>query len=300
MPRLILVVAACWIVLAAPAAAQLMDAFADGDFTTNPAWTGTTDRWTVAPLDGNPALRSDGMAASDTIYLTTPSAMSRGVWSFTLAHRDVNLSNFNGTRVFLMADTDTLDGAVFGYYLQLGASNSDEVRLYRQDGDPSNRRVLLGQSTEPLLDGDANTLAVSVTRSEAYAWTVSVNGAAVLSTVDSTYTTSRFFGLWLKHTAAAAQAFFFDDIGVEGAIGPGDREPPRLVRAEALDAERVAVTFDEVVDGCFPDRYEISDGIVPARRTGCLHASAGKPAGEWRHVYAHGPKHRRPGGQCAC
>ena len=271
MPRLLCCLAALLILPVIPAAAQLTDAFSDGDFTGNPAWTGTTDRWAVAPLDGNPALRSDGAAASDTIYLATPSAVSRGVWSFTFAHRDVNLSNFNGTRIFLTADTDTLDGAVFGYYLQLGTSNSDEVRLYRQDGEPSNRRTLLAQSAAPLLDGDVNTLAVSVTRSETHEWAVSVNDVVVLSAVDSTYTSSRFFGLWLKHTPAAAQAFFFDDIAVQGETGPVDTEPPRLVRAEALDAERVAVTFDEVVDGCFPDRYEISNGIGrPAAVEACL------------------------------
>ena len=273
MPRLLLIATACWIVLAVPASAQLTDAFSDGNFTTNPAWTGTMARWTIAPLDGNPALRSDGAAASDTIYLATPSTVSRGTWSFTFTHRAVNLSNFNGTRVFLTADTDTLDGAVSGYYLQLGASNSDEVRLYRQDGDPSNRRVLLGRSTEALLDGDDNTLAVAVTRSATYAWAVSVNGMEVLAAVDSTYTTSRFFGFWLKHTTAAAQSFFFDDIAVAGEAGPVDTEPPRLVRAEALDAEHAAVTFDEAVDGCFPDRYEISNDIgQPAAVEMCLPA----------------------------
>ncbi len=192
MLRLILLITACSIVLSAPAAAQLSDAFSDGDFTSNPAWTGTPNRWTVAPLDGNPALRSDGAAVSDTIYLATPSAVSRGMWSFTFAHRGINLSNFNGARVFLTADTDTLDGAVFGYYLQLGASNSDEIRLYRQDGEPASSRVLLGQSAEPLLGGDDNTLSITVTRSDAYAWSVSVDAAVVLTTVDSTYTASRY------------------------------------------------------------------------------------------------------------
>ena len=141
-----------------PAAAQFSDDFSDGDFTNNPIWTGTMDRFAVAPLDGNPALRSDGTAASDTIYLATPSEVSRGTWSFTFAHQGVNLSNFNGARVFLLAHSAKLNENVLGYYLQFGASNSDEVRLYRQDGDPATGRVLLGRSTEPSFTGPGSAL----------------------------------------------------------------------------------------------------------------------------------------------
>ncbi len=244
-----------------PTAAQVTDDFSDGDFTSNPTWTGTADRWTIAPLEGNPALRTDGTAASDTIYLATPSEVSRGRWSFMFAHRGVNLSNFNGARVFLTANTADLDGNVLGYYLQFGASNSDEVRLYRQDGDPATGRVLLGRSAEPLLEGDSTTLAVTVTRSEAYVWAVSVNGTLAFMLTDGRYTSSQFFGVWVKHTQAAAQGFFFDDVEVQGEAGPTDRDPPQLTGAAALDAERVEVTFNEAVEGCFPDRYEISNGI---------------------------------------
>jgi len=253
-----------------PAAAQLVDDFSDGDFTAHPPWTGTAERWTIAPLDGNPALRSNGVTASDTLSLATPSTVSRGTWAFTLAYRSVNLSNFNGARVFLMADAAALAGSVSGYFLQLGASNSDEVRLYRQDGDPATGRVLLAQSAEPLLDGEEATLAVVVTRSEAYAWEVTINATPVLTAVDSTYTASRFFGLWLKHTQAAPTHFFFDDVSVQGKAGPGDTSAPSLIGAEALDAERVAVTFDEPVDACAPEHYAVSNGIgTPATLEPC-------------------------------
>src|SRR5690606_38451798 len=158
------------------------------------------------------ALQTNGEAASDTLFLATPSVVSRGTWTFTFAHRTVNLSNFNGARVFLTADQEDLTGAVRGYFLLLGTNNSDEVRLYRQDGDPSvaSNRVLLGASAEQLLDGDDNTLTLTVTRSEALAWTVAVNGTAVISAEDDTYTTSTHVGLWVKHTAASAQSYFFD------------------------------------------------------------------------------------------
>ncbi len=225
----------CW-VLTLPAAAQFSDDFSDGNFSTNPNWTGTSNRWIVADLDANPALQSNGTATSDTLFLATSSAVSHGTWAFTFAHRDVNLSNFNGVRVFLMADDAELIGAVRGYFLQLGTNNSDEVRLYRQDGDPasSSNRVLLGASPTPLLEGDNNNFAISVTRSEAGNWEVSVNGEVVITTDDATYSTSTHFGVWVKHTQAAAQGYFFDDFVVSGDSGPDDITPPTVTNLTYL------------------------------------------------------------------
>ena len=66
------------LLLLAPAAlAQVQDDFADGDFTADPAWTGDTDRFTVVPFGADFALRSDGLAASDTIALATASSVDK-------------------------------------------------------------------------------------------------------------------------------------------------------------------------------------------------------------------------------
>src|SRR5690606_27458916 len=69
MLRLVLGLACCLLPLSA--AAQFTDNFSDGDFTADPAWTGTTDRWTVGDLDGDLALQTNGEAASDTLFLAT-------------------------------------------------------------------------------------------------------------------------------------------------------------------------------------------------------------------------------------
>lgn len=252
MVRLMVCAMVCGMFGAMPTVAQVNDDFADGDFTSNPTWTGAADRWTVTPLDDNPALRNDGLAASDTVYLATPSTVSRGSWSFTFAHRDANLSNFSGARVFLVANTADLTGAVQGYFVQLGTNNSDEIRLYRQDGDPSSssNRVLLGASAEPLLNGDNNTLAITVTRSETSEWTVSVDGQPVLTATDDTYFRSSFFGVWVKHTATANQNIYFDDFVVEGDEGPADTVPPAVSDVDYLeDLPAFRVAFSEPIDG---------------------------------------------------
>ncbi|MEM8560255.1 MAG: hypothetical protein AAGG50_20740, partial [Bacteroidota bacterium] len=131
MIRLAFALLACLIPLGA--AAQLTDDFADGDFTSNPAWTGDTERFAVVPFEADFALRSDGLAESDTIALATPSTTAFGTWRFRFRFED-NLTTGKGTRVYLVANTDDLKGEVQGYYVQIGTNNGDEIRLYRQDG----------------------------------------------------------------------------------------------------------------------------------------------------------------------
>ena len=250
--------------LARTSAAQVADDFADGDFTSAPAWTGTTERWTVAPVDGNPVLRSRGLAEADTIYLATPSGVSSGTWRFTFRYDDVNLSNFNGARVFLLSNTADLSGEVFGYYVQLGASNSDEVRLYRLDGDPDEGRAELGSSAAPLLEGESGALDVEVTRSPEGAWSVRVDGAEVLTAEDNTYTAAPFFGVWVKHSGSAPQAYAFDDIVVTGEQGPADTTPPQVAegRYTATDPAFI-LRFSEPLDASTvtPSAFTISGGV---------------------------------------
>ena len=237
------------------------DDFADGEFTATPPWTGTADRWTIAPLEGQPALRTNGGAVADTVYLATESPVSFGSWAFTFAQVDVNLSIFNGARVFLLADTAVLDGPVRGYYLQMGTNNSDEVRLYRMDGDPQTARTELGRSA-PVLDGTDNQLALAVTRDPDGTWDVRINGALAFTATDDTYAFSQYFGVWAKHTASAPANLYFDDFVVSGATGPISPEPLTVRGAEQV-AERVAeLALSAPVDlrALAPEDVHLDDG----------------------------------------
>ena len=250
--------------LAQPSAAQVADDFSDGDFTNSPAWTGTADRWTVTPVEGNPALRSNGLAEADTIYLATPSGVSSGTWAFTFRYDGVNLSNFNGARVFLLSNTADLSGEVFGYYVQLGASNSDEVRLYRLDGDPDTGRNELGRSATPLLEGESGAVDVEVTRSPEGAWSVRADGTEVLTAEDDTYTAAPFFGVWVKHSGSTPQAYAFDDIVVTGEQGPADTTPPQVAEGRYTSTDPAFVLrFSEPLDAgtVTASAFTISGGV---------------------------------------
>ncbi|MEL6703751.1 MAG: lamin tail domain-containing protein [Bacteroidota bacterium] len=240
------------------ATAQLSDDFSDGDFTANPTWTGDTDRFSVVPFEGDFALRSDGLAASDTIALATPSATTASTWRFRFRFED-NLTTGKGTRVYLLADTDDLKGEVRGYYVQIGTNNSDEIRLYRQDGPPS-ARVELGDGILDVVSGDAGDVIVEVTRDDAGLWTVTANPDASgpsLTASDDTYASGTHVGIWLKHTSAAGQAFFWDDFEVAGSSS--DTTPP-VAESVIAGPTLLTVQFSEPIDR---DTIEPDDFVVP-------------------------------------
>ncbi|MEM6784143.1 MAG: lamin tail domain-containing protein [Bacteroidota bacterium] len=246
-------------VLPCAASAQVTDTFADGDFTTDPTWSGDRERFAVVPFEDDFALRSDGLAESDTIALATPSMASAGRWQFRFRFED-NLTTGKGTRVYLIADSDDLKGEVRGYYVQIGTNNGDEIRLYRQDG-PSTSRVELGDGIPDLVVGDAGDVVVQVNRQTDGTWSVIANpeGDAVsFFASDNTYTSSTHIGVWLKHTSAAGLAFLWDDFAVDG--GSSDTTPPvaQSVVVDAADALRVQ--FSESIDGA---TIALEDFFVP-------------------------------------
>lgn len=238
-----------WILLLPlPLQAQFFETFSDGNFTDNPPWYGTVAYWTIDTLNGNPRLRTNGRPQADTLFLTTPSAVSWGLWQLTLSYEQVNLSNFNGVRIYLLADTADLRAPVHGYFLQLGTNNRDEIRLYRQDGNPATRRILLGRSA-PVLTAPTQTLTLKVLRTETGHWSVFWNGRLLFEATDATYWRSRYFGLWVKHTAATARSYAFDNLMAAGETERIDLIRPRVTRAFYRQQLRAfVVTFSEPID----------------------------------------------------
>ncbi len=253
------------LLLLAPAAlAQVQDDFADGDFSQNPPWQGDAERFTVVPFAADFALRSDGLVGSDTISLATASDVAFGRWTFTFRYQ-ANLTNANGTRLYLVADTPDLKSEVQGYYLQLGTNNSDEIRLYRQDGLPTDRTEI-GASDGAVVSGDEGTVFVEVLRDDAGGWRVSVDGTPVIEGVaDDTYAASAALGVWLKHSSANGAAFFWDDILADPALG-GDLTPPTPLGVTVSDnGGTLSVQFDEALDPATvtPSAFFVDGGVGP-------------------------------------
>lgn len=182
-----------------PSAAQISEDFSDGDLVANPAWIGDLDRWQTGILMESPALQSYGAAESDTIFLALQTGAAFGTWEFTFAHRGVNLSTFNGARIFVSADHPDPQGAIKGYFVQLGTNNSDAVSLWRVDGDLG-KRVELARSSVPLVAGDSSMMRIKVRREIDARWQVTVGDSVVLGAVDARYVNGDHLILWVKHT----------------------------------------------------------------------------------------------------
>lgn len=207
-----------------PAGAQLVDSFDDGDFHTGPGWTGQTERWQIGDMHG-PALQSNGAATADTIYLSLTSEAAFGTWEFAIEHRSVNLSSFNGSRIFLISDRENPRQSAVGYYLQFGTNNADAISLWRSDGSLASQRVELARSTEPLAAGDSNRFHIVAERDAFGRFRVYANDVLILSATDRGHTTSSFFSIWVKHSALGAQSFLFDDVAI-AEVNTDDFEGP--------------------------------------------------------------------------
>lgn len=243
---------AAW--LGQAAAAQVFDDFADGDFSTAPAWTGDTDRFSVIPCDsigsgapcgGGHALRSSGETSASHIHLATASNVAYGRWRFRLVFDEVNLSTANGLRFYLVADSPDLLSNVRGYYLQAGTNNLNQLRLYRQDG-PEAQRELLGQ-TPAIVPGTQNDVDVEVQRDAQGRWRIAVNDTVHIQDVmDNTYTEASALGVWIRHSSLTGQSYLLDFIDADPDFQP-NLTPPEMLGLVVIDPHTLRARFSEPV-----------------------------------------------------
>ena len=221
------------------AIAQFSDSFEDGDFTTAPNWLGDTDRWQIGQLDGH-SLQSMGGAEADTIHLATPSDAAFGSWQLTFAHAGVNLSSFNGARVFFVSDRADARQSAVGYYLQLGTNNSDTISLWRSDGDLSTQRTEIARSDDAKIAGESSLVRLRLDRDIHGHFQIYANDSLLFAVDDIRYKESTYFVLWVKHTAQGADAFFFDNISFERIVH--EEEP--LPLPDSADVVINEIQFD--------------------------------------------------------
>jgi hypothetical protein len=245
------------------AQAQLNDDFADGNFTTNPTWTGDAAGFQVAAQQ----LQSNGPATTGTqLQLVAPCQASTGtVWEFW-ANLRLATSSGNLADVWLMASRpDLRDPHCAGYYVRLGGTD-DEVSLFRKDSARSATVLIDGQNST-LSSSTNNLVRVRVTRSTANRWTLErdLSGgrnfvAEAATPTDATHQRSVALGVNLLYSSANNRSFYFDDFIVT------DNTLPLLLRASALSAREADVVFNEAVDPAsagLTSAYRLQSGPVP-------------------------------------
>ncbi len=247
--------------------AQLTDNFSDGDFTSNPAWAGSSSDWVV---NASGQLQSNNTVANSTFYITTPSTLATiAQWEFYV-NLAFNTSSTNYVDVFLTASANDLTAtATNGYFVRIG-NTADEIALYKKAGATSTKII---DGVDASTNTSNNTIKIKVTRDAANLWTLlrdatgGNNFFTEGSITDNTFNTSSFFGILVRQSTVAsfAQKHFFDDIVVQAYVP--DVTPPAIVSATATSSLTVDVLFNEAVNNISSQvaaNYVANNGIGAA------------------------------------
>lgn len=242
--------------------AQLMDDFSDGEFSANPAWSGTDSCFIV---NKNQQLQSAGTVGGEA-YLSVRTSINRDSvsydvveWRFWLRENFSPSANNIG-EVWLMADSANLTKATTGYFLRFGAAGSqDAVELYRKD---SNGSFLVCKGPDASI-ASAFKMAVKVNRDLEGHWMIMTdrnnegNYVVEAEGIDNTYPIGEYFGFYIKYTGSNAKKFYFDDV----YVGPKilDLTPPELLAVTLDGTNRLLLSFNESIDttALAPSHYRL-------------------------------------------
>lgn len=228
---------------------QVMDDFADGDFSNSPSWSGSTSQFIV---NASKQLQLSSAVAGQSYLSTAFSStnLANLEWRIYVKQGFAPSATNNG-RVYLASDQADLTLPLNGYYLQFGeALSNDAVELFRQSGSTS---VSVCRGTNAAI---ANSFAVGVkiTRDNAGLWKLYVDYAGgsnfllEASGTDATLNSSSFFGVRCTYTVTNANKFFYDDIYAGPPQVPVDTTPPTVTSVQATSSSSIAVLFSESVN----------------------------------------------------
>ncbi len=218
------------------------DDFSDGDFTTNPTWSGADSNFVIFNLEGNPLLRLNDNEAARS-YLSTPSNGIVGYWEFFIRIDGSAPSGSNKAEVILVSDTPDLSGTFNGYGIRVGETGDDFIRLIRYDLG-SEGTIVLSDTTVFGSNGDYR---IKVTRDAIGNWSLEVgdgyNGELVNSGgtgFDDTYSSSSYLGVKVTYTSSRTVDYFFDFKIDEPVV---IAEPVLVTGIEQLDDSQLSIQF---------------------------------------------------------
>lgn len=196
--------------------AQVIDNFSDGDFTTNPTWSGDDGKFIV-----NSSLQLQLFTTgSDVAYLSTNINSNEDTvkWQFYIK-LSFDPSSTNFPKFYLMSNNADLKGSLNGYFISFGETGSlDAIALYRQSG-MSVTEIARG------IDGEAAfapELRIAVLKNNLTGeWNIFADNTGgtnfhyEASVIDTTYEFGVFYiGPVCTYTSSNSQNFFFDDFYV--------------------------------------------------------------------------------------
>ncbi|MCF8217963.1 MAG: lamin tail domain-containing protein [Bacteroidales bacterium] len=239
-----LLISVCFLLLF-KAYPQISDDFSDGDFTSNPSWSGDVADFNVNTTS---QLQLSASGAGES-YLVTSNTIGDSVqWDFWIKLSFSPSAN-NNCRVYLVSDQQDIEsGAVNGYFLQLGESGAnDAVELFRQDG---NSTTSVCRGTDGLIAGSFEMRLRVILNSNGN-WDILADPAGgnnfqlEATGFDDTWSSTSYFGFSCNYTMSNSDKFYFDDISVQHYTP--DTTPPAITSLTVLNKNEVAVEYSEPV-----------------------------------------------------
>ena len=220
---------------------QVTDNFSDGDFTNDPTWSGDDSYFVVT---GESRLNSNGPSdAASVLHLSTISAvMDYTTWEFLL---DLN---FNGTtsnffRIYLTSDRLDLEDSPTGYFIQMGQTSADYIKLFRNDAGTTQE---IAQGTTGFSSTTIGEVRIRVIRDALGNWTIyadpsgGTNFQLEASVLDNTYSSTSYFGIYFQYSTTSR----FDDFGFDDLI----ISQLELDTVKVTSATEIVVYFDQPID----------------------------------------------------
>lgn len=248
--------------------AQLNENFSDGDFTSNPTWTGDA---TLFKVNTSFQLQLNGTGdatAALSVPLITTAEMEWSCWvKLSFAASDNNF-----TRIYISSDQQDLKSPLNGYYIKLGETGSnDAIELVRQSGST---HTVVCRGSEGFV-ASAFAIKIKVVRTTGGSWKVYADPAGgnnyqvQASGTDNTFITGSYSGVYCKYTSSNSTKFYFDDFYAGPIIV--DNTPPAVVSVSMTDSKQLTVIFNEAVSAATAtnvNNYLANPGsIIPASAT---------------------------------
>lgn len=231
------------------APAQILDDFTDGDYSHNPAWSGTPGAWVV---NADRQLQSAWQQPNSSFWISTPQQSGGAlIWECSIELR-FNSSSLNYVDVYLAAsDSDLSATGISGYLIRLGGS-ADDICLYRKD--PSGNLTRLIDGSDGLLNHSLNQVRIQVICNRNRQFSLSRDDSGTGSNwiqeglaVDTIYPLNGYFGMIVRQSTASFFAgHVFDDVEVKPFVP--DTIPPSLAAITALSDTGIELHFNEPID----------------------------------------------------
>jgi hypothetical protein len=226
--------------------AQVSDDFADGEFSSNPTWTGNTN---VFIVNSSQQLQLNNVNAA-TSYLSIPHGLSNlqnHEWRFWLK-QNFSPSSSNFGKVYLSADNNDLNLVQNGYYLQFGEANAtDAIRLFKLENGIS---TLLCSGIDGQI-ANSFTVGIKVVLTSSNVWELyadlsgGMNYGLQGSFTDLNVLSGTTFGYLCTYTASNATKFYLDDVYIGSPVL--DVQPPQLLQATAISSGQIDALFNEAL-----------------------------------------------------